>query len=359
MKKIVIHSPGGHSHLKLETHPDLVPREEEVVVSTHAIGVNYADVCVRWGVYESAKKFVGWPITPGFEYSGIVKSVGHKVNTLKPGDRVFGISFFNAYASEVCAPEKHLFPIPEGFGFSESAAFPAVYMTAYHALFQLVRLPKNAKVLIHSAGGGVGSALIRLCRIAGFQATGVVGGTHKVHYVRELGATHVIDKSKEDWAARARKLVPEGFDAVLDANGTSTLKKSYELLRATGKLISYGSHSILPMSASGRMNYLKAAWGMIRMPRFSPVQLFTDNKSLIGFNLSFLFDRNDLISEGMDALLGWIKDGKIPPPKVTEFPFQEVGEAHRLIESGQSTGKIVLVNDVWANVRRHEEGIPG
>jgi NADPH:quinone reductase-like Zn-dependent oxidoreductase len=271
-----------------------------------------------------------------------VKSVGAKVKAFKPGDRVFGVSFFNAYASEVRVPEKHLYPIPEGFGFSESAAFPAVYMTAYHALFQLVRLPQQAKVLIHSAGGGVGSALVRLCRIAGFQSTGVVGSTHKVQYVRELGATHVIDKSKENWGMRARELVPEGFDAVLDANGTSTLQESYELLRATGKLISYGTHSILPMSASGRMNYLKAAWGMIRMPRFSPVKLFTDNKSVIGFNLSFLFDRDDLIGEGMGTLLSWIHEGKIPPPKVTGFPLEKAGDAHRLIESGQSTGKIVL-----------------
>jgi NADPH:quinone reductase-like Zn-dependent oxidoreductase len=342
MEKIVIHSPGGHSHLKLETHPDLVSAENGVVVSTHAIGVNYADVCVRWGVYESAKQFVGWPITPGVEYSGVVKSVGGSVKAFKPGDRVFGVSFFNAYASEVKVPEKHLYPIPDGFGFSESAAFPAVYMTAYHALFQLVRLPPHAKVLVHSAGGGVGSALIRLCRIAGYEATGVVGSTHKVQYVQELGASHVIDKSKDNWVKRARDFVPEGFDVALDANGTSTLKDSYDLLRATGKLVSYGSHSILPMSASGRMNYLKAAWGMIRMPRFSPVRLFTDNKSVIGFNLSFLFDRDDLIGDGMGTLLGWIKEGKLPPPKVTEFPFEKAGDAHRLIESGQSTGKIVL-----------------
>lgn len=349
MKKIVIHSPGGHSHLKLETHPDLEPREDQVVVSTHAIGVNYADVCVRWGVYESAKRFVGWPITPGFEYSGVVKSVGPRVTRFKPGDRVFGVSFFNAYATEVRVPEKHLFPIPKGFHFSESAAFPAVYMTAYHALFQLVRLPPKARVLIHSAGGGVGSALLRLCKIAGFETTAVVGSTHKVPYVQELGASHVIDKSKEDWGKHAREFAPEGYDAVLDANGTSTLRQSYELLRQTGKLISYGSHSILPMSASGRMNYLKAAWGMIRMPRFSPVRLFTDNKSLIGFNLSFLFDRDDLIGEGMGTLIRWIEEGKIPPPKVTEFPFDQAGEAHRLLESGQSTGKLVLLPNAQAS----------
>ena len=349
MKKIVIHSPGGHTHLKLEEHPDLEAGPGQVVVSTHAAGVNYADVCVRWGVYESAKRFVGWPITPGFEYSGFIKHAGSGVTRFKPGDPVFGIGFFNSYASEVCVSAKHVYPIPAELGFSGSAAFPAVFMTAYHALFQLVRLPARARVLIHSAGGGVGSALVQLCRIAGFESVGVVGSSHKVSYVRELGANHVIDKSKEDWSRRAKGLVPGGFDAVLDANGTSTLRASYELLRPTGKLISYGSHSILPMSASGRMNYLKAAWGMIRMPRFSPVRLFTDNKSVIGFNLSFLFDRDDLITEGMDALLRWVEEGRIIPPKVTEFLLENAGEAHRLLESGQSTGKLVLLMNRNAN----------
>jgi NADPH:quinone reductase-like Zn-dependent oxidoreductase len=90
------------------------------------------------------------------------------------------------------------------------------------------------------------------------------------------------------------------------------------------------------------MNYLKAAWGLLRMPKFDPVKLFTDNKSIIGFNLSFLFDRDDLVTEGMDTLLGLVREKRIHPPKVTAIPFEEVGKAHHLIESGQSTGKIVL-----------------
>jgi NADPH:quinone reductase-like Zn-dependent oxidoreductase len=215
-------------------------------------------------------------------------------------------------------------------------------MTAYHALFQLVRLPANAKILVHSAGGGVGSALIQLGRIAGFQTVGVVGASHKLDYVKSLQATHVIDKSKADWVRSAREFSSAGYDAVLDANGPTTLNESYALLRATGKLIAYGSHSILPQGPSGRMNYLKAAWGMIRMPKYNPIQLLTDNKSVIGFNLSFLFDRDDLVSEGMGALLGWVRAGLIQPPKVTSMPFADVGAAHHLIESGQSTGKIVL-----------------
>jgi NADPH:quinone reductase-like Zn-dependent oxidoreductase len=91
------------------------------------------------------------------------------------------------------------------------------------------------------------------------------------------------------------------------------------------------------------MNYLKAGWGLLRMPRYHPLKLVTDNKSVIGFNLSFLFDRDDLVEEGMNGLLDLVARKKIRAPKVTTVPFERVGEAHRLIESGQSTGKIVLV----------------
>jgi NADPH:quinone reductase-like Zn-dependent oxidoreductase len=170
----------------------------------------------------------------------------------------------------------------------------------------------------------------------------VVGSSHKVDYVKNLGAKYVIDKSKEDLWLKAKEYCPQGYDAVLDANGPSTLKQSYDCLRPTGKLIAYGSHSILPQSGSGRMNYLKAGLGLLKMPRFNPMTLITDNKSVIGFNLSFLFDRDDLVGEGMKALMELVQEGKIHPPKVTLFELEKVGEAHHLIESGKSTGKIVL-----------------
>jgi NADPH:quinone reductase-like Zn-dependent oxidoreductase len=96
MKKVVIHKAGDYKELKIEEFSDLQANITEVVVEVKASGINYADIIIRWGLYESAKKFVGWPITPGFEYSGIVKSVGAGVTKFKVGDKVFGVSLFNA-----------------------------------------------------------------------------------------------------------------------------------------------------------------------------------------------------------------------------------------------------------------------
>lgn len=343
MKKIVIHKPGSYEQLKIEDFQSLDPADQDVVIQVKAIGVNYADILVRWGVYASAKTYVGWPITPGFEFTGVISKVGKSVSKWKVGQEVMGVTLFNAYATEVCVPESQVFPIPSGFSLHQAAGFPAVFFTAFHALFQIIKIYPDANVLVHSAAGGVGSALTQLASVAGFKVTGVVGVSHKVGYVKSLGAAHVIDKSSEDLWSKVREYVPQGFDAVFDANGYSTYKKSFEHLRPTGKLVAYGSHSLLPKGGTGRINYLKAAWGLLRTPRFSPLDLITENKSVVGFNLSFLFDRVDLLQESMTQLQEWCSSGKIQPPKVTEFDFANVAEAHRLLESGQSIGKIVLV----------------
>src|SRR5918998_947447 len=103
MHKVVIHKAGGYDRLKLEAHPGHSPGHGQVLIRTEAGGVTSADVCVRWGVYGSARRFVGWPITPGFEYSGRVEEVGREVTHVKPGDPVFGLTFFNGYSTHVCA----------------------------------------------------------------------------------------------------------------------------------------------------------------------------------------------------------------------------------------------------------------
>jgi NADPH:quinone reductase-like Zn-dependent oxidoreductase len=341
MKKIVVHRPGGYDRLVLEEHPDLSPGPGEVVVDVEAAGVNYADCCIRWGVYASAKKYVGWPITPGFEVAGRVRAVGEGVTRFRAGDPAMVITRFNGYATQVKVLEFQVFPIPDGFSMAEAAAFPGVYMTAYHALHQIVRIREGGTLLIHSAAGGVGTALLQLARMGGFRTVGVVGGPHKVEVAKRFGANEVIDKSSADLWPEAKRLAPGKYDAVLDANGAETLLESYRHLAPTGKLIAYGAHTLLPKSG-GRLNYLKLIRGYFQVPKFNPLVLLSQNKTVAGFNLSFLFERKDLVTEGMDALLKAVKEKKIQPPAVTLFPLAEVGRAHAAIESGKTVGKLVL-----------------
>jgi len=342
MKKIVIHRPGGFRRLKIESYPDPSPEEGQVVVETKAIGINYADCVVRMGLYSSAKQYVGWPITPGFEFSGVVREVGKNVDDLDIGSKVFGVTRFNAYSTHVVAPRDQLFIIPENVTLAEAGGFPTVFLTAYYAVHLVVKIYPGSTILVHSAAGGVGSALLQLCKMARWQTIGVVGRTHKVEAAKHMGADIVIDKSKEDLWKKVETYAPEGCDVVLDGNGVITLRESYKHLKPTGKLISYGFHSMFPKK-SGRPNYLKLALDYLRMPKFNPIDMHIKNRSLITFNLSLLFDRKDLFQIAMDSLYSWLKEGKIRLPKVTTYPFEEVARAHRDLQSGLTTGKLVLV----------------
>ncbi len=341
-RKIVIHKAGSYDRLSIETAKAAAPGPGEVAIDVHAVGVNYADVIVRMGLYASAKELVGWPITPGFEVSGVVRAVGPGVTDLAPGARVLGITLFGGYASTVVIPRHQVFELFEGVGFPEAAGFPAVFMTAYFALHHLAHPRKGDKVLVHSAAGGVGGCLAQLAKRAGCEVTGVVGGTHKVDVARKLGCDHVIDKSVETLWKRAEEIAPKGFDVVLDANGIATLKDSYEHLRPAGKLVVYGFSTMMPKKG-GRPNYLKLASDYLRTPRFNPLDMTNQSKSVLAFNLSYLFDRNDILAEAMGDLMSWWRAGEIQAPSVTTYPFEKVADAHRDIESGKTVGKLVLL----------------
>lgn len=339
MKKIVIHKPGDHSVLKIEEHTLLDPKVGEVQVKIKFSGVNYADVCVRWGIYESAKKFIGWPITPGFEYSGIVTKTSND-SKFKVGDEVFGVSFFNGYSSLINVPEHFVYLKPHELTFSQAACFPAVFLTAYHALFQNFILRPKSVVLVHSAAGGVGSALVQLLVHFGHTVIGVVGSTSKIEYLKSLRCTHIIDKSSQNLWQEVRRIAPNGLDAVLDANGVETLKESFNHLAPTGKLMVYGFHTMLPKS--GSLNWPKLIWNYLKTPRFSPIDLTSSNKSILAFNLSFLFDRFDILNQAMEHLIELVKTKAIIGHQVKVYPYTDIAGAHGHIESGTSIGKIAI-----------------
>jgi len=343
MKKIIIERPGGYRRLQIIEFTPPAPQDNEVLVEVLAAGVNFADIFIRLGLYKSAKEYVGWPITPGFEFSGKIAKCGPGVSEFAEGTPVFGVTRFGAYASHLCVPAQQVYAIPDKskFTFDQWAAFPAVFLTAYHGLFHNLVIRPDMNILVHSATGGVGGALLQLGKIAGCRMTGVVGSSHKVDSAFEYGADYVIDKSTEDLWTQAEEICPEGFDVVFDGNGPATLKQSYRHLESSGKLVSYGFHSLLSTRA-GVANYFKLAYEYLRVPRFNPLNMTNDNKSLIAFNLSYLFHRLDLLEEAMRDLVKWVADGKIKAPALQEYPFEKVADAHRALESGKTVGKLIL-----------------
>jgi len=342
MEKIVIHSYGSYDKLKLEKMDLPSPAENEVLVENKAVGVNYADITVRWGLYESAKRFVGLPITPGFEFAGIVKKLGKSVVGLEVGQKVFGITFFNGYASHICITSDQVYPLPNNLSFEQAATIPTAFLTAYYALYENFIFREGSKVLVHSAAGGVGSTLVQMAKINKCQVVGVVGSSHKVEIVKNLGADFVIDKSSVELWSEIEKISPQGFDVILDANGVSTLKQSYEHLAPMGKLICYGFHSMLPKKG-GKINWIKLAINYLRTIRFNPLDMTTENKNVLAFNLSFLFSQKELLKRSMNQINAWLEEGKLVVPPITTYPLKDVAKAHKDLESGKTIGKLILI----------------
>lgn len=337
MKSVVVRRPGGHRALELVTGPDPVPGPGQVRVRAAAAGVNYADTVVREGYYEAAKGIS--PIVPGFEFAGTVDALGPGASGFKEGDRVFGFTRFGGYASvQVCEPAR-LRLMPVGWSFSECAALPAVQFTAYHGLFKVAKVAAGETILVHSAAGGVGTALLQQAAVAGVRAVGVVGSEKKAGVAREFGADAVVVRGPRLWEDLDRA-APEGFDAVFDANGVTTLKPGFARLKPGGRLVVYGFAEIMPRG--GRPFLPRLAWNWLRVPRFSPLDMTARNRAVMGFNVIFLTGDAALAKEGFDAIAGWAREGRLRRPPVTEFPVEDAAGAHRALESGTTVGKLVL-----------------
>lgn len=342
VRKVVVPKAGSYDQLTFVEVPPAPLGPDDVAVDVRAIGINYADVIVRMGLYSSAKEFVGWPITPGFEVSGVVSAVGANVTDLAVGAEVYAASLFGGYTSRLVTPRRYVFDKPKNISMEAAAGVPAVMLTAWYAIHELAHPRPGAVCLVHSAAGGVGGCLVQLLKKAGCTVVAVVGSSHKVEAAKVLGADQVIDKSTQNLWAEAKKHAPQGYDHVFDANGVATLKESYAHLRPAGKLVVYGFHTMMPKTG-GRPNWLKLARDFLRTPRYNPLNLTNESKSVLAFNLSYLFDRLDILGPAMTDIGRWIEEGSLVAPPVTTYPFADVARAHADIESGRTVGKLVLL----------------
>lgn len=341
MRRIVIARPGGYAALRLVVEPDREPAAGEIAIDVEAAGVNYADGIIRMGLYESARRLHGYPITPGFEVAGRVAAVGPGVDGFRPGAAVIALTLFGGYASRVVLPADRVFARPPALAADSGAAVPAVFLTAWWMVHEQLHPRAGDCWLVHSAAGGVGGALAQLGRLAGCRVIGVVGAPHKLDPARLAGCAEVIDKSREPLWPRARACAPAGYQAIFDANGVATLGQSYAHLAPAGRLLVYGFASMLPRD--GRLNWLRLAWDWLRTPRFNPLAMTRDNRSVLACNLSFLSSQSTRLREGMHWLLERLADGRLQAPPVTRYPLERAADAQRAIESGSTVGKLVLL----------------
>jgi len=319
-------------HLTEESLPK--PEENEVMVKVQSIGLNFADVFALTGLYSATPKE---SFIPGLEYSGTIIQKGKSVRKWKLGDLVMGVTRFGAYATHLNIDQNYIYKLPKGWNFEEGAAFPAQSLTAYYALVPLGNIKANDTVLIHSAAGGVGILANRIAKKFGAYTIGSVGDSSKTDFLFKEGYDDAIVRDGNFSENLKNKLGKRELNLVLECIGGDIFEDSYRALTPTGRIVTYGSANFTPKHS--RPNYLKVAFNYFRRPKIDPLNMISENKSVLGFNLIWLWDKIDTLSGMFDE----IQKLKIKPQHIGKsFPFVEAKNALRFFQSGKSIGKIVL-----------------
>jgi len=337
MRAVWITRSGGPEVLEVRETPDPIAKPGEVRIRTAACGMNFGEVAARQGRYPGAPKP---PCVVGYEASGTIDMVGDGVDSSLIGKRVIVLARFGAHADQVCVPAAYAFPIPDQMSFQEAAAIPVNYLTAYQMLFRVAQIRPGESVLIHAAAGGVGLAVLQLCRTVDGVVTFGTASASKHEVVRANGCVHPIDYHTVDYFVEIMRLTGgKGVDVVLDALGGNDWRKGYRLLRPAGRLIAFGFSNML----SGNT---RSIWRMIRqiaaVPLFTPIGLMEKNRSVAGVNLGHLWD-DPFLPIAIDRLLIMYREGRIKPYIDSSFPFAQAAQAHLRLQDGKNIGKVVLV----------------
>jgi synaptic vesicle membrane protein VAT-1 len=340
MRAVWITKFGAPEVLEVRTGPDPSPGPGEVRIRVHAAGLNFAEVMARQGLYPDAPKP---PCVVGYEVAGVVDAVGPDVDEPAVGRRVLALVRFGGHAELVCAPTARVVELPETLGFEEAAAIPVNYLTAFHMLFRVAHLRAGQRVLVHMAAGGVGIAVLQLCRTVPDVVTFGTASATKHEALLAEGCTHPIDYRTEDYVARVRDLTDgEGVDLVLDPLGGRDWKRGMRLLRPVGHLVAYGFANL---TGGERRNLGRLARQVSGVPMLTPLGLMDRNRTVSGVNLGHLWSRSDLLREELDEILALWRSGAVKPRVDTVFPFARAADAHRRIIERRNIGKVVLVPD--------------
>jgi NADPH2:quinone reductase len=297
--------------------PEPEPKEDEILVDVRAIGVNFREIYFRRGMYPSGQDFI-----LGQEASGVVVSVGSRVDRFMPGDRVVVMIPNGAYASRLAVPQSSATGIPEEVSFEDAAAIELQGLTAHVITTSCSRIQPGDWVIVHAAAGGLGLLLTRIATHMGAYVIGSVSSDAKAPAVYGAGARVVT--SYEDFLSKAKELTGgAGVAAVFDGVGAQTIEASLDALSATGTLVLYGWVS----GSVKRIELDRMCSRSFVRPRL--------NEFLVGSELQ----------RRLDEVFDWMRRGVVKSTVGARFPLSRAGDAHRVLESRQSTGKVLLIPD--------------
>src|ERR687885_717183 len=321
MKAIVRYEYGSSDLLELKDIDKPEIGDEEVLVRVHAAGVDRGVWHLMTGLAYPIR-LAGYglraPKNPvlGMDLAGVVDTVGKNVSRFQPGDEVFGIGE-GSFAEYVRAREDKLASKPANLTFEQAAAVAISGLTALQALRDHGRVEPGQEVLIIGASGGVGTYAVQLAKAFGARVTGVCSTT-KVEMVRSIGADHVIDYTREDFAEGEQR-----YDLILDIGGNSSLARPRRTLTPEGTLVIVGGE--------GGGRWLGGTDRQLRAMMLSP---------FVGQKLGTFINKEN--HQDMIVLKEFIESGKVTPVIDRTYPLAEVPEAIRYLEEGHARGKVVI-----------------
>ena len=336
MRQIRIPRAGPPEILEVVEVPDLTPGAGQVRIAVEAAGVNFADVMARMGHYQDAPPF---PVVVGYEVAGTIDAVGEGVDSARVGEPVVAMTQFGGYSEQVVVDTLQAVRRPEGMSAVQAAAIPVTGTTAWMILKVMGRVQAGDRVLVHSAGGGVGGMALGLLKEVGATAVGTASG-HKHEALYAAGWDELVDYRTVDYAeALADGL---GFDLVLDPIGGASWKKGLSLLRPGGRLVCYGLSDHAKNDRPSTWRFLKSVLAIPWLAA-NPVALIQENKGILGVNMGHLWDEGPRVLEWLEQVLERVQDGRMEARVHATVPFAEAAEAHAILHRRENLGKVVLV----------------
>jgi NADPH:quinone reductase-like Zn-dependent oxidoreductase len=329
-KKVILNEFGGPEVLRVVEETNLPePGAGEVRVKVLAASATFTDTMVRKGIYYGFKETP--PLSPGYDMIGVVDKLGTSVTGIETGQMVADLTVFGAYTEYMLRPANSLVPVPADLDPAEAVSMVLSYVTAYQMLHRIAKVQRGQKILVHGAGGAVGTALLELGRLLDLEMYGTASKA-KHNLVTSLGATP-IDYKSEDFLARMRAI--GGVDAAFDAIGGDNFKRSFKSLKKSGILVPYGFYN----QAMGRGGNVAKEYMSIALWNLLP-----NGRKAAFYSIGDLRKKNpEWFKKDLVILFSLLKEGKIKPSIEQRMKLEDAAQAHELIEQAAVKGRIVLM----------------
>jgi NADPH:quinone reductase-like Zn-dependent oxidoreductase len=328
-RRVVLPSFGGPESFTIVDEPIPEPGAGQVRVRVLAASVQYTDVIIRRGEYPDLKEKP--PFTPGYDVVGAIDAIGPEVKGFAIGDRVADMTMIGSYSRCRLLEANRIVRVPADVDPAAAVSLVLGWTTAYQLLHRHARVQRGQSILVHGAAGAVGQALLELGRRVGLEMYGTCRAEH-ADLVASLGATP-IDYKKEDFT----KVLANGVDVVFDGIAEDGFRKSWQVVKRGGFLAAYGFSAGIQAGVSF---FTIGRWFM-RVPLWN---LLPNGKRAGFYSITKLRKAHpDWFAEDLAQLFAWLADGSIDPRVQERIDLDDVADAHRRLERGGLTGKLVIV----------------